>query len=134
MQQRTITLTSAQILALNATPIEIVPAPGAGIYLTPVAVSSVLHFGSVGYANGSQVNCYVGALGNGNFIKAATAAHINSGANDIEQLIGDPLTGTPDAQANIENQNLRLEAAGAAFITGDGTLTVTVYYNSSRTT
>lgn len=134
MQQRTITLSTAQILAIDATPIEIVPAPPAGQYLTPVSISSVCHFNANAFAAGSQVNCYVGLKANGNFIKAATAAHVNSGANSIEQNIGDPLTGTPDVQANIEANNLNLQAAGAAFTTGDGTLTVTVYYNSSRTT
>lgn len=134
MQQRTITLTSAQLLALGATPIQLVPAPGVGIYLTPIAVSSVLHFGTIAYAAGSAVNCYIGTKANGNSIPAATAAHVNSAANSIEQLTGAPVTGTPDVQANIENAALNISSSGAEFTTGDGTLTVTVYYNSSRTT
>lgn len=134
MQQRTLTLTSAQLLALGATPVEIVPAPGVGVYLTPIAVSSVNHFGTLAYAAGSAVQCYIGTKANGNLIPAATAAHVNAAANSIEQLTGAPTTATPDAQANIENAALNISASGAEFTTGDGTLTVTVYYNSSRTT
>ncbi len=134
MQQRTLTLTAAQILAIDATPIEIVPAPGVGVYLTPVAVSSVLHFGTAAHTLGSAINAYVGLKANGNFILAATAAHVNAGANEIEENTGDPVTGSPSPQAQFENQNINLQAAGAAFVAGDGTLTVTVYYNSSRTT
>lgn len=132
MQQRTIQLTSAQILALGATPVEVVAAPGAGYALIPFATVAVLHFGAAAYILGSQVNLYLGAKGNAHLSIALTAAFVNLLEDSIAETLAVGLAALPDVLADGENQALNLSNVGAEFTTGDGTITVTVFYGTAR--
>lgn len=132
MQQRTVTVTAAQILAIDATPVELVPAPGPGIILTPWAVTAVLHFLTAAHTLGSAINVNVGPLANGHGFLAILAATVNGAANRAEQEYGAVPTTPGGVLAEFEDQNINLQAVGAAFVAGAGSLTVTVFYNSSR--
>lgn len=58
-QQVTVTLTSAQLLALSTTPITLVPAPGVGFYVFPTYYTMQYHFGGTAYTSPATTNdCY----------------------------------------------------------------------------
>lgn len=54
-KEATIVLTSAQVLALNSTPITLVPAPGAGKYISVDEVVATVNFNSVAYTGANAV-------------------------------------------------------------------------------
>lgn len=54
-QHAKVTLTSAQILALNTTPIQLVAAPGAGYYISVVEVMALLNYGTTQYTGANNV-------------------------------------------------------------------------------
>ena len=62
VQRQSIDLTSAQILALETTPVTLVPAPGVGFQIIPLFIICYFFGGSVAYTNaGGAVNVKVGA-------------------------------------------------------------------------
>ena len=64
LSEITITLTSAQILALNTTPIELIGAPGAGKYIVVEQASASIDFNTTAYvAAGNMVLSYTDASG-----------------------------------------------------------------------
>lgn len=123
------TLTTAQILALNATPIELAPAPGSGKILIPVSLVVSIHFNSVAFAAGSAVDLYLGPKANGKLFASILAATINAAANTADEEICVAVN-VNGLLALFENQNLNLQTVGAAFTTGDGSITVTLFYNT----
>lgn len=130
MQQSRITIPSASILAINGTPVILAPAPGVGRIIIPFGLVAVLHYGGVAYANGSAINAYVGPIANAHTALAILAAFVNSGADAAhESPFLSPLDYDPLAE--FENEPINLQATGAAFITGTGSLTVTLFYNTA---
>jgi len=60
MKQVSVTLTSAQLLALSTTPTTLVPAPGAGFYIAPSYGYMQYHFGGTAYTSPAVGNdCYL---------------------------------------------------------------------------
>lgn len=54
-QRARVTLTSAQILALNTTPVQLIAAPGAGKYISVDEVVGFLRFGTTQYTGANAV-------------------------------------------------------------------------------
>jgi hypothetical protein len=119
IKRTTRVLTSVEVLALNTTPIEIVPAPGANKALVPFMVESFVNFNSAAYATntdllfeygsaGTQIAILTGAL-------AATADAVSNGP--AVNLVDEAL-----------NQAIDVTEGGADPITGNSPVTVTVYY------
>lgn len=124
----TITLTSAQILALSVTPVEIVAAPPPGSAINVVGYTAKLHFGTVAYLDGNELVFAWGDPANNDAMAAVTSALVTSGADNTQ--IGQPPNrfGMTDISPNIDGQALSLFNPATPYDTGDGTLTVTVIY------
>ncbi len=119
-------ITSAQILALNSTPVQVVAAPGAGNAIIVDQFTAELVYNSVAYTNSSQF--YLGyGTSNGGFASspACPLYFITASANEI--CIGAP-NSTATAAANVANKALSLMNTGAN-ATGNSPITYWIWYH-----
>lgn len=112
-------LTSVEVLALNTTPIEIVPAPGANKALIPFMVESFVNFNSAAYATNTDLLFEYSS--GGTQIAILTAAL----AATADSVGYSPVTADG---AEVLNQGIDVTEGGADPITGNSPVTVTVYY------
>lgn len=131
LQKATITLTAAQILALNVTPVELVPAPGSGLYIVPWRI--VIEFTHVttaytivGTDNGGLI---VG--GANNTIGSSWESAPSAWGGFIDQFNSQLTLGVDDDNdievSTVVNQPLNVFSTNL-LQGGDGTLTYNVYY------
>lgn len=129
-----IQLSSAQLLALLATPITIVPAPGLGFQI--VVHLAVIRFfggtvaytdagGAVQFVNGGQVNALVS-----NAIFLVTVAPNRR----LQTFVIPGATGTAANPPTEDNAPLQINKITNNFAAGNGTAAVTVYYTVEPTT
>ena len=122
-----IDLSSADILALNTTPITIAAAPGAGFALMPSSMAYRYTFGSAAYLLGGSIELISNSIAAGtsnSFIVISTTV-MRAAANRSGSTATSTGTGV---DAIVENNSLQLKTS-TAFTTGDGTLTVWVTYS-----
>lgn len=123
----TVTLTAAQILAANVTPIEVVPAPGAGFVNLLLRAAYSYSYGSTSYTGGSFSALYFDPLGeedqadNGDqgILSAGSSSFTGSSTNSADFY--DDLT-------YFENAAISFFTTGAAWAGGDGTLKISAIY------
>lgn len=118
----TVSLTSANILALNTTPIQLVASPGAGKI---VIMEEVIYDFTAGtqYANGNDIKIRYSGTSVDCLTYGGTSAMINAATSSIRQ--GGQASGAISSAANIlttgDNKAVNL-TVDTAFITGTGTL------------
>lgn len=135
VQAQSITLTSAQILALLGTPITLVPAPGVGKQIVPLCIIVRFFGGTVAYTNaGGAVNVKVGAT----MLQALTEQFITTvsptrtvgviafGGTELQSSAANP----PDT----DNAPLTINKITNNYAAGNGTARVTAYYTVEPTT
>lgn len=120
-----VSLTFAQILALNATPVELVAAPGAGKVISVEEILFKMVRTGTAYANGGALEFrYTNASGAKVTADIAATVVTTGGAGTEYNIVRGVVTSlTPVANAAIVVDN-----ATAAFITGTGTAVVTIKY------
>jgi hypothetical protein len=119
-----VTLSSADILDLHNTPIELVAAPGAGKWVHVHAKGEHLTFGTTAYvivenAPSLYYDSESGLLIDGIQTVASAEDTIDARASAAVQA----------AASSIVNKAVVVALPGAALTDGDGTLTVTVWYS-----
>lgn len=130
-QSETVTVTSAQLLALHGTPVTLIPAPGVGQVILLQQVSMEYVFNTTAYTvpgganlrlliNGVTVGTDIAATGlldqTANALAYARAANQTTAISPVNLVLDDqPLT--------LTNTN------ATEFTLGDGTLVVNVLYN-----
>lgn len=123
---KTVTLSAAQILALNTTPVELIASPGAGKTISLDEIVGYLDAGGTAFANGNVVSP-VWSGGTANIFGTASTAYfpatfINSATDTIQRIC--QLTAAPAMQSD-KAINLY---TGTAFINGTGTLKLFIKY------
>lgn len=123
-------VSSAQLLALRATPLSLIPAPGTNSIIGVANVAFRYLFGTVAYTlNAGTIKLFYGPVANAKALTASIAAGtVDQVANRI--IVSQALTAAgilTDAQGF--NVDIQLGNDGAAELTlGDGTLEVVVGY------
>lgn len=123
----TIALTSAQILLLLGTPVQVVPAPGVGKMIIPLWARIDFSGGSVAYTNaGGAVGFNLGSR----TVQAVAEGMITTvSPNKTHQFT--PFAAGVDTAANPptdENAALTISKITNNYAAGNGTALVTVYY------
>ena len=132
VQTTTVTLTSAQLQNLRANPITLVAAPGAGNYVN--ATSAILQYKAGGAAyglpGGGNLSITIGAPANGNTTFVSTDLAATGFIDKLKNQVRVPRpVFVNDSESNLANQELRVSNDGdAEWISGDGTVTITVFY------
>ena len=127
-----LTLTSAQLLALVEIPVQVVAAPGAGMVINPITSVWKYHFGTTPYTiNGAQIVLTTPPV-DVSLINIGMTGFLDQ-SNDYIQfsaLLGSSANTTPifDTAGIYENQPLVVGNIGSDLTAGDGTLEVTVLY------
>lgn len=129
LQQAQVAVSAAEWLGMYAAPKLLVAAPGANLQHVALSVKFLLEYGTAQFANGGAVFVQYDSTANGAGIKATgtiAAAGINSAVADSTfQLAG--IQAVAAASATV-NKGLYLSNDTAAFITGDSTFKVDVWY------
>lgn len=124
-----VTLTSAQILAMNATPVQIIAAPAANKAIIINRIWNAYHFGTAQYAAGGAIGL---EWGNTAALAGPAASNTLAAATFNAYAASNAFDLTPDGTdtlANIMGKGVFMSNGTAAFTTGDGTLTVNVNYS-----
>lgn len=130
IQVADITLTSAQILALQTTPVTLIQAPGqAGFTINPMGIIIRLIGGSAAYTDvGGAVSF---AIGSASFALASNAIFLTTTSpNRAIQRVWNYAVGTDTAgnPPTDDNAPLTITKATNNFAAGNGTCHLTVYY------
>lgn len=119
-----VALSSAQILALSATPVELVPAQGAGVVTIVQNIEFKMITTATQYANGGALEFrYTNASGAKVTADIAAAVVTAAAATSYTSVAG-----VTTSLTNVANAAIVVNNATAAFITGTGTAVVTVTY------
>lgn len=135
------TLTSAQILALNSTPVTLIPAPATGYFLMPQYAVLRYDYGGTAYAGTTGVLQFLVGTAN---IDPATAsgalltfstANIGATASSIETvtLVTASASSAAPPTTALAAQAMTVQLSAANATTGNGTLHITVFYNTEPT-
>lgn len=130
---RTVDLTNTQVLALNTTPVTIVPAPGVGYYISVVRADLIFNY-TTAYTSGSDMKLYWTSRGAGN---AATGTITVSGfivsvsADTVTTVAGGPDGPEPGLNAPVVLQQTTQVAFGGG--NAANSLRVVVNYRIVRT-
>jgi hypothetical protein len=136
LQVADVTLTSAQILLLQTTPVTLIPAPGiTGWMIVPRTLILRFLAGSAAYTDvGGAVSFLVGAN-----VTAALASNaiflVTTAPNRRTQMLdflasaaGAGITGTAGNPPTEDNAAMTISKATNQFAAGNGTMHITVYY------
>jgi hypothetical protein len=128
--QADFTISSAEMLALDATEKVLVAAPGANKALSLVSLSIRQRYGSATYTNAGTIDVALGTIGGTpvNLTDAAAAAILKTAttaaADSAAVVVG---AGGGNALADVNNQPMMLYSTGAVAV-GDGTFSGSVSY------
>ncbi len=131
--RQVISLTSAQILALQTTAVTLIPAPGPGLMIVPEAFIIKVQGLTAAYTDaGGAVSFNVGTM-----TTALAANTIFTGPTNgqrSQQIVSFAGTSTAANPPTNENAALTISKATNNFAAGSGTATITVFYSIEQTT
>ncbi len=127
--QRRVTVTSAQILAANTSPVELIPAPGAGFatVVERVVAKNVFDTGAYAYTTIANIS-YTDEAGAP--ILAFLALFLEAAASVIMAGASTLLTGAGAATAVVEDAAVVFGTPDADPTTGAGTLVIDLWYHT----
>lgn len=124
LKEITVTLSSAEVLALYATPIELIPAQGAGTIIEVVGGFVALDYGTTAFADGGALK--IRDAGTTESFTDLNASVVNAVADTIATLVSFAPKVTQNTAVEITN-------ATGAFTTGDGELIIKLIYRVHNT-
>lgn len=126
----TLTLSAVQLANLNSG-IQLLPAPGAGKAYTVHGSFAHQRFGTIAFTAGGTIYLanVAGAGVDLGFWNICPALTVNAASDSYQQSGVPTLLATASNTAGVVNQPLFLNCGKGPFATGDGSLTVTVFYS-----
>lgn len=141
LQYFDVTLTSAQILLLQTTPVTLIPAPGVGFMIKPTSIKMIFTGGSVAYTDaGGAVSFTVGAniavalASNAIFLVTVTPNRRTQLLQFDATAVGAGITGVAANPPTEDNAPLNISKITNQFAAGNGTMKITIYYTIEPTT
>ena len=122
IRKATVTLSSADILDLHNTPVEVVAAPGAGRFLVPHLIVARTSGGTTPYTVPDAVFIQVG---DASWVEVSSLFSVVTG----EQVATFIPAAVNYATTDVENGAITIYSLDDNPTDGDGTLTVTVWYS-----
>lgn len=133
--RRRVVIASADVLALNATPQEIVPAPGAGRanIFEGALIRKPAGTGYAGIAAGEDLSVkYTNAAG-AEVAQCETTGFLDQATNQIRWVRAHTAASVNSAITPVENAALVLHLLVGEIITGDSDLEIEVHYRVVKT-
>lgn len=130
--QVTMTLSSADLLALSVTPIEVLPTPGPGKALVVVQSLYISTFGTTPYTGGTDAGLYFGDPANGQLADGGTGTGLTQSSN-YSIWGGSLYPGEGDYAGSPENLAINVGAPTSALVGGDGSVDLVVVYVTVNT-
>ena len=125
-QYATVNLTAANILGMNAAPVSILPAPGAGKAIVVDNILFEMTTTATAFANGGVVSFPYHGGSTNSHSGTIPAAVVTAGAGTSNTQLG-PATGS-NGTTIPANTGVDITNATAPFITGTGTAKVQIWY------
>jgi hypothetical protein len=129
-----VTISSAQLLALHSSPVQLLPPPPAGTFINPLRVVVRYNYGGTAYAGTVGVlQLIMGTAAPLNGVLATlNTANIGATASSVEVtgLSTAPVSAAPPPASTFDGQALNIWHTTGNATTGNGTLRVTVYYST----
>lgn len=133
VQSVTRTLTSAEILALHTTPIELIPAQGANTTILPLSFIFNLNYGTTPYTVSGALEVFIGAnAAASNYVQSVyLLGFMNSNQDCIYRQTYDASTGayTGSSITIMTNNPLLVFAQNSNPTLGDSQIEITVLYS-----
>ena len=126
VQTASVTLSSAQLLNLHNTPVQLIPAPGAGNIVKPLSITLQYKAGSTPY-NASDGNFAVGTPSLPGATHGPGGGFIDQTSDQVAYVGG--FGGAYGSRSNFENQPVIVQQNGSAeWTAGDGSVVVNISY------
>ena len=127
LSSATVALTSANILALDGTPITLVAAQGVGFTIFPLLILVTFTGGSAAYTDaGGAVSFAVGSLSQA--LSSNVIFLVTTSPNKNVEALNFAATATAGNPPSCDNAPLTISKATNNFAAGNGTASITVYY------
>jgi hypothetical protein len=123
LQMAQVTLTAAEIIAMGTTPVSVLPAPGAGQVIIPVAFHLQTKPGGTAFTGGGVVSFEYHGTSIVPHASSIAAAVVTSATASNNLLPVDAAAIQPPTNTGIDILN-----ATAPFAAGNGTIVVTIWY------
>jgi hypothetical protein len=124
IQEATLTLNAAQILLLNAFPLQIVPAPALGFYLEVISATCQFTFITTAYATNTDIAIVTSGETIPQFV---TTNGLNASVSKIFKLVPNAISLATDTQIR-QGFGLDVYVPGGNPTLGDGTIKINVAY------
>ena len=127
-QRQVVTLTNAQVLALYATPVQLLPAPGVGLAYVVNKATLIDENTGTAYASGGAITVGYGTTASTSALASTVAATFLTSGTTYQWIAESGVLNSVITAANATNQPIYITNATGAFTTGTGTLKVVIEY------
>lgn len=128
MFQTKVRVTQAQIQGMSVTAVPVIPAPGPGRALFPIAIS-VQKLSATAFGAGGNLDLQLDAPGAAlHFSGPPAASMTTAGLNTTFEMCYPDDTTSTQVTADFNNKPLSLRNATAAFTGAGGDIDITIYY------
>lgn len=124
LRQTSLVLSSPQLLALNSTPIEIIPNPGATKMIEIVAAAFLMNFGTAAYATNLELQLITDTATQPQFYLPNA---LDPTVDTYRKMISKQITGATDTQL-LPDKSVKAKVGTGNPVTGDGTVQIWVIY------